>query len=238
MNIRKTRILVVEDEAISRKKLVAYLQTEGFDVLEAADAGQMHQALEEFTIDLVLLDINLPDDDGINLARALRAQSDIGIILVTGRTDEIDRIIGIEVGADDYITKPYNPRELLARVKALLRRSGQVQPSKDEAHAHRFGRWTLNLMKRELIAEGEEGVALTRGEFQLLNTFTSKPGTVLSRDYLMDHISHRSWSPNDRSIDVLVGRLRKILEDNPRKPTMILTSHGEGYIFAESVEAL
>ena len=237
MQDRKPCILVVEDEAVGRLKLVAYLQREGFDVHEAETKIEAQKALSEYVIDLVLLDINLPDGDGLQIASELRAKSDIGIILVTGKTDEIDRIIGIEVGADDYVTKPYNPRELLARIRALLRRLGLAKSVKEDVKIYRFGPWLLDLQRRTLSSEQGEPVKLTRGEFEILNVFLSHAGLVLSRDFLMSHIHHRTWSPNDRSIDVLVARLRRLLEDDPKKPRYVVTAHGEGYIFVEDVEA-
>ncbi|WP_068088607.1 response regulator [Polycladidibacter stylochi] len=238
---RKTRILAVEDELVSRKKLVAYLQKENFEVFEAEDGASMRKIMDEYPVDLVLLDINLPDGDGIDLARQLRANSNIGIILVTGRTDEVDRIIGIEVGADDYITKPYNPRELLARIKALIRRFPTEQEKKTQQTGGgilKFGDWQLDKLRRQLHGTNGTTIKLTRAEFELLQTFVTRPGIVLSRDTLMDQIYHRHWAPSDRSIDVLVGRLRKILEADPKQPALIVTAHGEGYVFAEKVSSM
>ena len=235
---RKPCILVVEDETVSRLKLVAYLQREGFDVRQAETKVEAQKALSEYIIDLVLLDINLPDGDGLQIAGELRAKSEIGIILVTGKTDEIDRIIGIEVGADDYVTKPYNPRELLARIRALLRRSGLTRQEHEEVKLYKFGPWQLDLQRRTLSPETGEPVKLTRGEFEMLHVFLANAGLVLSRDFLMSHVNHRSWAPNDRSIDVLVARIRRVLEDDPKKPRYLVTAHGEGYIFVEDIEAL
>ena len=234
---RKACILVVEDEAVSRMKLVAYLQREGFAVKEAATSSEAKKALSEYVVDLVLLDINLPDGDGLQIAGELRAKSEIGIILVTSKTDEIDRIVGIEVGADDYVTKPYNPRELLARIRALLRRSGLAKEDTREIHIYQFGPWELDLQRRSLAAADGDVIKLTRGEYEMLHVFLAHAGTVLSRDFLMSHINHRSWSPNDRSIDVLVARLRRLLEENPKDPRYIVTAHGEGYIFVEDIVA-
>ena len=236
-NNRKACILVVEDEAVSRLKLVAYLQREGFDVKEAETSAEAQKALHDYVIDLVLLDISLPDGDGLQIASELRSKSEIGIILVTSKTDEIDRIVGIEVGADDYVTKPYNPRELLARIRALLRRSGLAREDQREVKFYSFGPWELDLQRRSLSNSNGEVTKLTRGEYEMLFVFLSHAGTVLSRDFLMSHINHRSWSPNDRSIDVLVARLRRVLEVNPRDPHFIVTAHGEGYIFVEDIEA-
>ena len=237
MTERKACILVVEDEEMSRTKLVAYLQKEGFTVYQAETVAEADKALSEYLIDLVLLDLNLPDGDGLRLAQELRVKSEIGIILVTSKCEEIDRIIGIEVGADDYVTKPYNPRELLARVRALLRRSGLAKQEEKSVRHYAFGCWNLDLQRRILNKSDNGSINLTRGEFEMLHVFLSNSGNILSRDFLMTHVNHRSWSPNVRSIDVLVARLRRLLEDDPRVPRYIVTAHGEGYVFVEDVVA-
>ena len=229
------RLLVVEDEAVSREKLAGYLVTEGFDVLTAEDGNAMRKLMRDYAVDLVLLDINLPGESGLTLARDLRAKSDIGIILVTGRADEVDRIVGLEIGADDYVTKPYNMRELLVRVRNLLRRTAGLARPAAEAPVFRFEGWSFAPDRRRLEAPNGELVKLTRAEYELLSALVSRPGVVLSRDHLMDHINHRIWAPNDRSIDVLVGRLRRKLEPDPRSPTIIATAHGEGYVFTAEV---
>lgn len=234
------RILVVEDEAVARDKLSAYLQKENLAVFEAETLDKARSVLNDNDIDVVLLDINLPDGSGIDLARDLRAKSDIGIILVTVRDDDIDRIIGIEIGADDYITKPYHPRELLARIKGLLRRTDQIKEirTKGDVTQYRFGKWTLDILRRQISSATQEPAKLSRGEFELLRTLVSRPGRVLSRDFLLDQVTHRCWAPNDRSIDVLIGRLRQKIEENSKHPELILTAHGEGYLFAEKVETV
>lgn len=229
------RLLVVEDEAVSREKLAGYLAAEGFDIVTAEDGTAMRKLMRDYAVDLVLLDINLPGESGLTLARELRAKSDIGIILVTGRADEIDRIVGLEIGADDYVTKPYNTRELLVRVRNLLRRTAGVARPAAEASVFRFEGWSFAPERRRLEAPTGELVKLTRAEYELLSALVGRPGVVLSRDHLMDQINHRIWAPNDRSIDVLVGRLRRKLEPNPRSPTIIVTAHGEGYVFTAEV---
>ncbi|PWC31553.1 two-component system response regulator TorR [Azospirillum sp. TSO22-1] len=229
------RLLVVEDEAVSREKLAGYLTAEGFDVLTAEDGTAMRKLMRDYAVDLVLLDINLPGESGLTLARELRARSEIGIILVTGRADEVDRIVGLEIGADDYVTKPYNMRELLVRVRNLLRRTAGVARPAAEASVFRFGGWSFAPERRRLEAPNGDLVKLTRAEYELLSALVGRPGVVLSRDYLMDQINHRIWAPNDRSIDVLVGRLRRKLEPDPRSPTIIVTAHGEGYVFTAEV---
>ena len=237
MSNPRARILIVEDEIVSREKLAAYLRKESFDVWEAADRATMQTAMRDHPFDLVLLDINLPDGDGIEIARDLRAASDVGIIFVTARTDDVDKIVGIEVGADDYVTKPYNARELLARIRGLLRRTERSTKPPEESPVYSFGPWQLDVLRRKLVRKDGKSVKLTRGELELLHTFLRKPGIVLSRDFLLDHINHRVWAPNDRSIDVMVGRLRRTIEEDPKSPTMIVTAHGEGYVFAESVDS-
>ncbi|MBP2316873.1 two-component system response regulator TorR [Azospirillum soli] len=229
------RLLVVEDEAVSREKLAGYLAAEGFNVLTAEDGNTMRKLMRDYAVDLVLLDINLPGESGLTLARELRATSDIGIILVTGRTDEVDRIVGLEIGADDYVTKPYNTRELLVRVRNLLRRTAGMARPAAEASVFRFEGWSFAPERRRLEAPNGELIKLTRAEYELLSALVSRPGVVLSRDHLMDQINHRIWAPNDRSIDVLVGRLRRKLEPDPRSPTIIVTAHGEGYVFTAEV---
>lgn len=241
MNLKNKHILVVEDEAITRAKLVGYFQHEGYQVSEAASKAEMNIVLNNHHIDLVMLDINLPDEDGLMITRTLRSQSNIGIILVTGRTDAIDRIVGLEMGADDYVTKPFEFRELLVRVKNLLWRiSLTTQANNELAHAIKsdendelfhFGDCTFDVSKRKLCRHGEQ-VKLTKAEFEMLVAFITHPERVLSRDRLLNLINHRVEAPNDRTIDVLVRRLRNKIESDPKKPAYFVTVHGEGYLFA------
>ncbi len=227
-------IIVVEDDEVTRAKLSGYLEAAGHRVSEAADGTTLRSIMERDLADLILLDINLPGEDGLDITRQLRSRSNVGIILVTGRTDDIDRIVGLEIGADDYVSKPFNPRELLARVKTLLRRvshdANQGLPVK------RFADHLFDMRTRRLRARNGETIPLTRAEFELLSAFVARPGMVLSRDRLLDQITHRSWDPNDRTIDVLVRRLRRKLEADPKLPEIIVTVHGEGYIFAAELE--
>jgi len=223
-------ILVVEDEPVTRAKLAGYFEAEGYRVSEAADGEEMWRRLSRDWVDLVLLDINLPGEDGLYLTRRLRARFDIGIILVTGRTDEIDRIVGLEIGADDYVTKPFNQRELLARVKNLLRRVAAARTA--DTPTMRFNDWEFDLRRRRLVAPDGRTVPLTRAEYELLAAFVRHPGVVMNRDRLLAHVTHRTWDPSDRTIDVLVGRLRRKLERDPKTPELIITAHGEGYVFA------
>ena len=216
---------------MTRAKLAGYLEAAGHRVSEVADGLEMRRVMAEDPVDLLLLDINLPGEDGLELTREVRAHSELGIILVTGRTDDVDRIVGLEMGADDYVTKPFNPRELLARAKNLLRRTsaGGQQASPP---MRRFVGWHFDVRTRRLTDPGGSRVALTRAEFELLAALTGRPGEVLSRDRLLDLITHRSWEPSDRTIDVLVRRLRRKIEKDPKAPEIIITAHGEGYVFA------
>jgi len=228
-----THVLIVEDDDVARTKLAGYLETAGHRVSEAIDGRGLRRIMAGDPVDLVLLDINLPGEDGLDLTRFIRASHDVGIILVTGRTDDVDRIVGLEIGADDYITKPFNPRELLARVKTLLRRTTARGPS--GAGTKTFSGWRFDTRSRRLLSPEGDKVALTRAEFELLNALIARPGTVLTRERLLGCITHRSWVPGDRTVDVLVRRLRRKLEIDPKSPELIITVHGEGYMFAPEV---
>ncbi|MBR9856164.1 MAG: response regulator [Gammaproteobacteria bacterium] len=228
------RILIVEDDDTTRDCLVEYFKVEHHQVLAARSAEEAEQILSEKEIDLVLLDIRLPGKDGLTLTRELRAGSEVGIILVTGRQDDIERIIGLECGADDYVCKPFNPRELLARAKNLARRVRSAASHSDTnptSNIHRFDDWRIDLDRRVLLNEQDQQTPLTHGEYQLLCAFLRHSGQTLTRDQLLDQIKNREWAPNDRTIDVLVGRLRRKLKDNPASPGIILTMHGAGYVF-------
>lgn len=235
MENKNIHIIVVEDEPVTRTKLAGYFENEGYRVSEAASGEDMLALLGREDADLVLLDINLPGDDGLFLTRWLRGQSDIGIILVTGRSDDVDRIVGLEMGADDYVTKPFNYRELLARVKNLLRRTTQMRKSGQGGSLIRFSGWAFDLKTRRLTSPDGVRVELTRAEYELLVAFVKHPGVVMSRDRLLDNVSHRKWDPNDRTIDVLVRRLRQKIEKNPTLPEFIATAHGEGYLFTSDI---
>ncbi|WP_298717594.1 response regulator [uncultured Oceanisphaera sp.] len=228
------RILIVEDDDTTRDCLVEYFRVEQHQVFAARSAEEAEQILSGQDIELVLLDIRLPGKDGLTLTRELRAGSEVGIILVTGRQDDIERIIGLECGADDYVCKPFNPRELLARAKNLARRVRATAPRGDTAstaNIHRFDHWRIDLDRRVLLDEHDRQTPLTHGEYQLLCAFLHHSGQTLSRDQLLDQIKNREWAPNDRTIDVLVGRLRRKLKDDPANPGIILTVHGAGYVF-------
>ncbi|WP_027706747.1 two-component system response regulator TorR [Zooshikella ganghwensis] len=244
--MQQYHVLVVEDEPVTRAKLVDYFLQEGYRISEAADGNEMRSILQNEKIDLIMLDINLPGEDGLLLTRDIRSTSDVGIILVTGRTDRVDRIVGLEMGADDYVTKPFELRELRVRVKNLLWRISKVDQVKqqlrqefsEEKQADRgvlFGPWTFDIPRR-MLSKGDSPVKLTKAEYEVLLAFVTNPNSVLGRDQLLSLISHRVEQPNDRTIDVLVRRLRSKIEDNPRNPRYFVTIHGEGYLFAGDIE--
>src|SRR5579872_1717824 len=231
-------ILVVDDQQEICDVVKDYLTGEGYLVSTAHDGSAMRRVLGQAHIDLVILDLMLPGEDGLSLARELRSESGIGIIILTGRGETVDRIIGLEMGADDYLPKPFHLRELLARVKSVMRRANSrtgeaATPGRSRA---RFSGWNLDLSSRELTSPGGEEVRLTTGEFDLLAAFVSNANQVLSRDRLLDLARNREAGPFDRTIDVQVGRLRRKLEDDPQNPTLIKTVRGSGYIFTPVVE--
>ena len=231
-------ILVVDDQQEICDVVEEYLTGEGYRVSTAHDGVGMRRAMSQAAIDLVILDLMLPGEDGLALARSLRSESGIGIIILTGRGETVDRIIGLEMGADDYLPKPFHLRELLARVKAVLRRahdrtSDTPQPARSRL---RFAGWSLDLSSRELLSPSGEEVRLTTGEFDLLAAFVNNANQVLSRDRLLDLARNREAGPFDRTIDVQVGRLRRKLEDDPQNPTLIKTVRGSGYIFTPAIE--
>ena len=229
----KPHILVVEDEPVTRAKLVAYLEGEGFEVSAATDARDMKTIVARAIPDVVLLDINLPDDKGLTLVRELRARSSVGIILVTARDDETDRIVGLEIGADDYVTKPFNMRELAVRVRNLQRRVAPLMAAERSASGQFvFAGWRLDCDARLLFSPAGDTVRLTRGEFDVLAALARNAGRALSRDQVHDLTRHDGEAVIDRTIDVLVGRLRRKIEVDPRQPCIIVTVHGVGYRLA------
>ncbi|WP_431858526.1 response regulator [Azospirillum sp.] len=227
-------LAIVDDDAVTRETLNAYLSEEGFDVLQAGSAEDLKALLETRRIDLLLLDIRLPRQDGLTLTRELRAASDIGIILVSSRGDKLDRIIGLEMGADDYIAKPFEPREVLARVRNLLRRLDAPAQGREDRRRS-FEGWTLYIDRMQLVDPTGAAVRLTGAEFELLSTFVSNAGRVLSRDYLLTVTTRRKTEASDRTIDSLVRRLRQVVEADPKAPRLIITVHGSGYLFAGDV---
>lgn len=238
-------VLVVDDDARIRSMLRRYLQDEGFQVSEAENGTAMRVALESKPADLVLLDLVLPGEDGFTLAHYIRQRSSTPIIMLTGKGDVIDKVAGLEAGADDYIPKPFHLREVLARIRTVLRRA-QIAPSHIEASKQsgsptgktlKFDGWELDVTKRELSRPDGTAVSLTTGEFELLRTFAQNPNRVLNRDMLMDLIKGREWSAYDRSIDAQVVRLRKKIELDPSKPKLIKTVRGAGYLFTADVSS-
>lgn len=224
------QLLVVDDDSVTCTRLKSYFSGEGYGVSVAHNGQEMWDELGRGNIAVVLLDVGLPGKDGLELARELRAHDDrMGIILVSGRGDDVDKIVGLESGADDYVTKPFNSRELLARVKIVLR-GVRVRAQRSSAHAVSFGRWSFDIPQRRLADRDGKMLVLTRGESELLATLASHPGIVMSRERLMQNVSHRIWDPADRTIDVLVSRLREKLETDPRKPELITTVRSEGYV--------
>ena len=230
-------ILLVEDDAFQRKAAEAYLANHDLKVTAVENGAQMRRQISRAMPDLVLLDVQLPgQDDGFSLARWLRESSTrVGIIMLTAAGDSVDKVLGLESGADDYVAKPYEPRELLARCKSVLRRSANKStPSLLERV--RMGRHTLDLTKRELHDDGGNDVAVTAGEFDILKIFAENPNRPLSRDWLLETTSHRSRDPFDRAIDLRITRIRRKIEPSPEKPTVIRTVRGIGYMFVPPTE--
>jgi len=235
---RQDHALVVDDDAEIRGLLAEYLARQGFRVSLARDGREMRQVLDQGRPDIVVLDVMLPGEDGLALCRDLRARSNLPVIMLTARGEELDRIIGIEMGADDYLAKPFNPRELLARMKSILRRSRALPAARGEGKRLRFAGWTLDTSARHLIAADGVVVALSGTEFRLLSVFVEHPNRVLDRNQLMDLTLGREATPLDRSIDVQVSRLRQRLQDDAREPSIIKTVRNGGYVLAASVERL
>ena len=232
-------ILVVDDDRELRSLLAAYLQKQGYRVTAVADGKAMRAAMGSSHPDVVVLDIMLPGEDGLSLCRDLRARSEIPIIMLTARTDETDRIVGLELGADDYIPKPFNPRELLAHIKSVLRRARSLPENlkPDHVSQFRFANWSLDTATRNLISPDGVVVALSGTEFRLLRIFLDHPNSVLARDQLIDLMLSRDAGPYDRAIDVQVSRLRQRLGEGAREPGIIKTVRGQGYVLAVHVEA-
>jgi two-component system OmpR family response regulator len=235
-------VLVVDDDADVRGMIAEYLGGHGYEIDQAANGDEMRQALSRRVPDVVLLDLNLGGEDGLSLARHLREHHDVGIIMVTAASDVVDRIVGLEVGADDYVAKPFDPRELRARLKSVLRRvrktaGGPPREGDDRTGKRvRVGRFVLDLDGHRLLeADGSE-VELTSMEFDLLRVFTEHPNQVLSRDRLLTLTRNREWEPFDRSIDIRIARLRKKIEVDPETPRLIKTVRNAGYMFLPAAD--
>ena len=234
----KPHILIVEDARDIREPLARYLREHGYRAITAADAAAARKVMKTSAIDLVVLDINMPGEDGLSLCRYIRDSSQVPVILLTARGEEVDRIIGLEMGADDYIPKPFSPRELVARIAAVIRRTNALPPRQQGPVAERirFGEWTLNTRQHELV--GRDGIALplSSGEFRLLMALLEHPKLALSRNQLLDLTKGRDAELFDRSVDNHVSRLRKKIESDPKNPRYIKTVWGGGYIFAVEPE--
>jgi two-component system OmpR family response regulator len=233
-------LLIVEDEASIREPLVSYFETNKFRVKAAANAAQARTLLAAHTFDLAIVDIMMPGEDGLSLCRHIRDSSTLPVIMLTARAEEIDRILGLEVGADDYVTKPFSPRELLARVKAVIRRTNSLPPRQTppETTSYAFGDWVLKTGERELVGPDGLSVPLSSGEYALLLVMVERPRLVLSRDQLLDLTQGREASVFDRSIDNQISRLRRKIEDDPKAPKYIKTVWGGGYSFSAEVRKL
>ena len=231
--IEQSRILVVDDDADLRWMVNKYLSKHDYSVTLAEDGEKMREVLEHESFDLAILDINLPGEDGLSLARYLRSNHNIGIIMLSAAAEVFDRIIGLEMGADDYVTKPFEPRELLARVKSVLRRAQNTSEVSADGAAKlvKFGEFSLNLESHQLLDQENQVVSLTSMEFDLLKAFAENPNKVLNRDQLLNLSHNRDWDPFDRSIDIRITRLRRKIEKQPSQPQIIKTVRGAGYIF-------
>lgn len=231
-------IAVLDDEEEITRLLATYLQGHGYRVSQAHAGSTLICLMAEDPPDLVLLDLGLPGEDGFSIARQLREHWQCGLVIVTGRGDAVDKVVGLEVGADDYVTKPFDLRELLARIKAVLRRTRAAAPPAGAGPAatrYRFMEWELDRAARRLLDPAGREVAITAGEFDLLSVFVAHPGRVLSRDFLLEHTRGREAAPFDRTIDVQVGRLRKKLEVDVDDPRIIKSVRGAGYILVPPV---
>lgn len=229
----KQKILVVDDDPDLRWMVNKYLSKYDFSVTLTEDGEQMREALDRENFDLAILDINLPGEDGLSLARYLRSKYRIGIIMLSAAAEVVDRIVGLEMGADDYVTKPFEPRELLARVKSVLRRAqaNEISTEAKSPNTVKFGSFSLDLDSHQLFNNAGESVPLTSMEFDLLKAFAENPNRVLNRDQLLNLSHNRDWDPFDRSIDIRITRLRRKIEAEPSKPQIIKTVRGVGYIF-------
>jgi two-component system OmpR family response regulator len=233
-------ILVVEDDRETRSLIAKYLRANGCHVLAAADGREMSRIMADHRIDLIIMDLMLPDEDGLSLCRKVRGRSQVPIIMLTARGEDIDRIVGLEMGADDYMAKPFNPRELLARINAVLRRQASALNASETIGATCFGfdGWRMDFRLRELRNPAGARVALTSAEFDLLRAFCERAGRVLSREVLLKLTQGRNCGSFDRSIDVLVSRIRRKIEADPADAVMIKTVRSGGYMFTPEVEPM
>jgi two-component system, OmpR family, response regulator len=230
-------IVIVDDEELLRNRLASCLLSEGFRVTAVDSAAAMRDVVRRERIDLAVVDLGMPGENGLSLTRFLREQADIGIVILTGRGHPIDRAIGLEVGADDYVAKPFHLRELLARIRSVLRRTGAASPglAPEIGPLVRFERWQLDLAKRTLTSAGGKEAHLTEAEFQLLAAFVANPNQVLGRERLLEIVAARRWDPYNRTVDQHISRLRRKIEQDPRQPRLIKSVRGRGYVFTAAV---
>ena len=229
-------LLVVDDDASLREALHDYLSANGFRVSSVADGPNMWRRLGPGDVDLIILDVVLAGDNGLDLCREVRARSTVPVIMLSARDGDIDRVVGLELGADDYLTKPFNPRVLLAQIRALLRRARSLAPTPEDIREYRFAGWILDVRTRQLVTSAEVVTPLGSAEFQLLKAFLERPKLVLSRDQLLDLTKGRDAAPFDRSIDMQISRLRRRLRENSRNPVLLKTVRNAGYVLSAEVE--
>ncbi|WP_363346058.1 response regulator transcription factor [Methylocystis echinoides] len=233
----RTSILLVEDDAEINQLITQYLEKHDMDVVAVSNSDAMDTALSSRAFDLLLLDLNLPGEDGFSICRRVRAQQTLPIIIVTAKGEDVDKILGLEMGADDYVVKPFNSRELLARIRAVLRRAetrNRVGAGLPRQTYH-FAGWRIELLSREVVSPKGIKVAMTGAEFDLLHALCENPNRILTRDQLINLTHGPTSGPFERSVDVLISRLRQKLEKDPKNPVIILTVRSEGYMFAASV---
>lgn len=232
-----THVVVVDDNNDIRDLVREYLEQQGYKVSAAESGVALRRVLERQTVDLIILDVMMPGEDGISLCKEIRSSGNIPIIFLTAMADDTDRIIGLELGADDYLVKPFNPRELLARIRAVLRRTTSTTPARTllDRRIVRIDHWKLDLGRQEIVGDDGVGIPLSAAEFRLLKVFVERPGLILSREQLLDLTAGRTAELFDRSIDNQVSRLRKKIEENPKNPTIIKTHWGGGYSLSAEV---
>jgi two-component system aerobic respiration control protein ArcA len=233
-------ILIVEDELVTRNTLKSVFEGEGYNVLEANNGDEMHQIVKENSVNLIIMDINLPGKNGLLLARELRETQNIALIFLTGRNNEVDKILGLEIGADDYITKPFNPRELTIRTRNLLARTMKdnlhPEETRQTVESYKFNGWTLEINSRSLISPDGDVFKLPRSEFRAMLLFIENPGKIQTRADLLMKMTGRELKTHDRTVDVTIRRIRRHFESVPNTPEIIATIHGEGYRFCGEVE--
>lgn len=233
--MQNSHILIVEDEDVTRFSLRSLFEAEGYQVSEAVDEKSMDDALKMYSINLVVMDINLPGKNGLILARELKKNSDLGLIFLTGRDSDIDKILGLEIGADDYLTKPFNPRELTIRARNILSRISQIKSEPNSA-VIKFNQWSVDGNSRKMTSPAGNVISIPRGEYRALHLLIENAGKIVTRQELIKEMTGRDLRSNDRTVDVTIRRLRKHFESDDSSPELINTIHGEGYRFIGSVD--